>query len=142
MKITLIVAYVLIITSAFAADLLKFVSPDRSSTLLVDQSGKRDLITLKSGNVVHRLFYEDLESLFNPVLAKVFNVSLERVGKIVLPEFISARWLSAEEVEIKGESGMTVNPSESTDSEDHGFTFTAVVSKSGNVKNLTVVPSD
>jgi hypothetical protein len=140
MKITLIVAYVLIITSAFAADLLKFVSPDRSSTLLVDQSGKRDLIKLKSGNVVHRLFYEDLESLFNPALAKAFNVSLERVGKIVLPAFISARWLSAEEVEINGESSMTVK--ESTDSEDHGFTFTAVVSKSGNVKNLTVVPSD
>jgi hypothetical protein len=57
------------------------------------------------------------------------------VGKIVLPTFTSARWISADEVEIKGESSVIIN-------DDNGdeFTFTASVSKSGSVKNLTVVP--
>ena len=67
---------------------------------------------------------------------KLFNGSLNKVGKIVLPTFTSARWISADEVEIKGESSVIIN-------DDNGdeFTFTASVSKSGSVKNLTVVPA-
>ena len=52
----------------------------------------------------------------------------------MLPTFTSARWISADEVEIKGESVVIINGDEGDE-----FTFTASVSKSGNVKNLLVV---
>ena len=115
---------------------MKFVSPDKSSTLVVDKSGKRDLIELKSGKSVHRLFYEDLDSIFKPKVAEAFNASLNKIGKIVLPTFTSARWTSADEVEIKGESSVVIN-----DNEGDPFTFTASVSKSGSLSHLSVVPS-
>jgi hypothetical protein len=135
MKISLPLAFLLTVASTFAADVMKFVSPDKSTTLVVDKSQKRDLIELRSGKRVHRLFYEDLDSIFKPKIAEAFNASLNKVGKIVLPTFTSARWISADEVEIKGESSVIIN-------DDNGdeFTFTASVSKSGSVKNLTVVP--
>jgi hypothetical protein len=135
MKISLPLAFLLTVASTFAADVMKFVSPDKSTTLVVDKSQKRDLIELRSGKRVHRLFYEDLDSFFKPKIAEAFNASLNKVGKIVLPTFTSARWISADEVEIKGESSVIIN-------DDNGdeFTFTASVSKSGSVKNLTVVP--
>jgi hypothetical protein len=135
MKISLPLAFLLTVASTFAADVMKFVSPDKSTTLVVDKSRKRDLIELRSGKRVHRLFYEDLDSIFKPKIAEAFNASLNKVGKIVLPTFTSARWISADEVEIKGESSVIIN-------DDNGdeFTFTASVSKSGSVKNLTVVP--
>jgi hypothetical protein len=62
MKISLFLAFLLTVASAFAADAMKFVSPDKSTTLVVDKSGKRDIIELQSGKRVHRLVYEDLAS--------------------------------------------------------------------------------
>src|SRR5271169_4413262 len=135
MKIALFPAFLLTVASAFAADATKFVSPDKSTTLVVDKSGTRDIIELQSGKRVHRLFYEDLDSIFKPKIAEAFNASLNKVGKIVLPTFTSARWTSADEVEIKGESVVIIN-----DDDGDEFTFTASVSKSGNVKLLTVTP--
>ena len=135
MKIIPFFAFFLTIAAAFAQDAMKFVSPDKSSTLVVDKSGKRDLIELKSGKRVHRLFYEDLDSIFKAKIAEAFNASLNKVGKIVLPTFTSARWTSLDEVEIKGESVVIIN-----DDDGDKFTFTASVSKSGTVQYLTVVP--
>ena len=135
MKISLFFAFVLTVASAFAADAMKFVSPDKSTTLMVDKSGKRDIIELQSGKRVHRLFYEDLDSIFKPKIAEAFNASLNKVGKIVLPTFTSARWTSSDEVEIKGKSVVIIN-----DDAGDEFTFTASVSKSGTVQHLTVVP--
>jgi hypothetical protein len=125
----------LTVASAFAEDPMKFVSPDGSATLVIDKSGKRDVAELQSGKRVHRLFYEDLDSNFKPKIAEAFGASLDKVGKIVLPTFISARWISADEVEIKGESVVTINEGDGDE-----FTFTASVSKSGNVRHLTVTP--
>jgi hypothetical protein len=135
MKTCLFLPLFLTVVTAFAADAMKFVSPDKSSTLVVDKSGKRDIIELKSGKRVHRLFYEDLDSIFKPKVAEAFNASLNKVGKVVLPTFTSAQWISADEVEIKGESVVIIN-----DDQGDEFTFTASVSKLGNVKHLTVVP--
>lgn len=135
MKISLLSVFLLTAASALAADATKFVSPDKSSTLVVDKSGRRDIIELRSGKKVHRLFYEDLDSLFKPKIAEAFNASLNKIGEIVLPTFTSARWTSADEVEIKGESVAIIN-----DDEGDEFTFAALVSNSGNVKHLTVVP--
>jgi len=134
MKICLFLALLLTVSSIYAADVMKFASPDNSSSLLVDKSGNRDIIELKSGKRVHRLFYEDLDAIFKPRIAEAFNASLNKVGKIVLPTFTSARWISADEVEIKGESSAIIN-----DDDGDEFTFTATVSNSGSVKHLTVV---
>jgi hypothetical protein len=135
MKISLFSAFFLTVASAFAADATKFVSPDKSSTLVVDKSGRRDIIELKSGKRVHRLFYEDLDSIFKPKIAAAFNASLNKIGEILLPTFTSARWTSADEVEINGESVVIIN-----DDKGNAFTFVASVSNSGSVKHLTVVP--
>ena len=108
-KISLFLAFLLTVASAFAADAMKFVSPDKSTTLLVDKSGRRDIIELQSGKRVHRLFYEDLDSIFKPKIAEAFNASLNKVGKIVLPTFTSARWTSPYEVEIRRESVVNIN---------------------------------
>jgi hypothetical protein len=136
MKTSLFLAFFLTVASIFAADAMKFVSPDKTTALVIDKSGRRDVIELKSGKRVHRLFYEDLDSLFKPKVAEAFNASLNKVGKIVLPTFTSASWTSEDEVEIKGESSVIIN-----DDDGDEFTFTALVSKSGNVNHLTVVPT-
>jgi hypothetical protein len=135
MKISLFSAFLLTAASAFAADATKFVSPDKSSTLVVDKSGRRDIMELQSGKRVHRLFYEDLDSIFKPKIAEAFNASLNKIGEIVLPTFTSARWTSADEVEIKGQSVVIIN-----DDKGDEFTFAALVTSSGSVKHLTVVP--
>src|SRR6201994_1702664 len=137
MKSFLLLLFLLTIGSTFAADAMKFVSPDKSSTLVVDKSGRRDIIELRSGKRVHRLFYEDLGSIFKPKIAEAFNASLNKIGEIVLPTFTSARWTSTDEVEIKGQSVVIIN-----DDKGNEFTFAALVSKSGNVKHLTVVPKN
>jgi len=134
-KIFLFFVLFLTVGSGFAEDAMKFVSPDKSTTLVIDKSGKRDVAELRSGKRVHRLFYEDLDSIFKPKIAEAFGASLDKVGKIVLPTFTSARWISADEVEIKGESVVIIN-----DGDGDEFTFTASVSKLGNVKHLTVTP--
>jgi hypothetical protein len=134
-KIFLFLVLFLTVGSAFAEDAMKFVSPDKSTTLVIDKSGKRDVAELQSGKRVHRLFYEDLDSIFKPKIAEAFGASLDKVGKIVLPTFTSARWISADEVEIKGESVVIIN-----DGDGDEFTFTASVSKLGHVKHLTVTP--
>ena len=136
MKTFLFLFFLLTVASTFAADAMKFVSPDKMSTLVVDKSGRRDIIELKSGKRVHRLFYEDLDSIFKPKIAEAFNASLNKIGKIVLPTFTSASWTSPDEVEIKGKSSVIIN-----DDKGDEFTFTALVSKSGTVKHLTVVPT-
>jgi hypothetical protein len=123
MKISLFLVFLLTVASAFAADAMKFVSPDKSTTLVVDKSGRRDIVELQSGKRVHRLFYEDLDSIFKPKVAEAFNASLNKVGKIVLPTF------------TRGESVVIIN-----DDDGDEFTFTASVSKSGTVQHLTVVP--
>ena len=136
MKIFLFLTLLLFAVSTFAGDAMKFVSPDKSSTLVVDKSGRRDIIELRSGKRVHRLFYEDLDSIFKPKIAEAFNASLNKIGKIVLPTFTSASWTSEEEVEIKGESSVIINDDEGDD-----FNFTALVSRNGDVKHLVVAPT-
>lgn len=128
--------FFLTVVSTFAGDAMKFVSPDKTSTLVVDKSGRRDIIELKSGKRVHPLFYDDLDSIFKPKIAEAFNASLNKIGKILLPTFTSASWTSPDEVEIKGESSVVIN-----DDKGDEFTFTALVLNSGSVRNLTVVPA-
>ena len=136
MKQFLFLSFLLTIVSALAADAMKFVSPNKMSTLLVDKSGRRDIIELKTGKKIHRLFYQELDSTFKPRIAEAFNASLIKVGTIVLPTFTSASWTSDDQVEIKGKSSVILN-----DDKGDEFTFTALVSNSGIVKSLSVVPA-
>jgi hypothetical protein len=69
-------------------------------------------------------------------IAEAFNASLNKIGKVAPPSFSSASWNSQNEVEIKGKSSVIIN----NDKGDE-FTFTGLVSKSGIVKILTVVPA-
>jgi hypothetical protein len=109
MKLSFLLVFLMTVAAAFGDDAIKIVSPDNTATLIVDKSGKRDPIALRSGKIRHRLFYEDLDTLFRAKLATAFNASLNKVGKVVLPTFKSARWISPEEVEIKGESTVIIN---------------------------------
>jgi hypothetical protein len=72
MKIYLFLAFLLTVASAFAADAMKYVSPDKVSTLVVVKSGRRDISELQSGKRVHRLFYWDLDSIFKAKIAESF----------------------------------------------------------------------
>jgi hypothetical protein len=123
-------------TVILAGEPIKFVSPDQSSTLFVNRSGNHDLIELKSDNTVHHLFDENFEQLFRPKLAEAYNASLEKTGKVVFSKFESAKWLASDKVEIKGKSNVTID-----NKAGNAFTFTALVSKSGSVQELTVQPS-
>ena len=81
MKTSLFLAFFLTVASIFAADAMKFVSPDKTAALVIDKSGRRDVIELKSGKRVHRLFYEDLDSLFKPKVAEAFKCLVKQGWK-------------------------------------------------------------
>lgn len=87
-------------------------SPNHSRVLIVDTSGRRDLISIKSGSKNIRLFYGnygDALDAWKPELSKLFGISESQVGKIVLPSFVAAKWISENEVLIDLESSFTDN---------------------------------
>ncbi len=94
------------------------------------------MIQLRSGVKVSRLFYDDIDSL-KPYIAKTYNVPVSKVGKIVLPTFVSAKWLSATEVEIMCNTVVTLGENETKE-----FDFTALVSSSGNVEKVTITKKE
>jgi hypothetical protein len=116
----------------YAVEIQQIPSPDNANALQIDKSGRRDVIQLRSGVKVSRLFYDDIDSL-KPYIATTYSVPLAKVGKIVLPTFLSAKWLSATEVEITCNSAVTLDENETKE-----FDFTALVSSSGKTENLTI----
>lgn len=62
----MLLVFLVTVAATFADDAIKIVSPDNATTLVVDKSGKRDLIVLRSGKLRHRLFYEDLDTCSEP----------------------------------------------------------------------------
>jgi hypothetical protein len=119
-----------------AVEIQQIPSPDNANALQIDKSGRRDVIQLRSGVKVSRLFYDDIDSL-KPYIAKTYNVPLAKIGKIVLPTFLSAKWLSAAEVEIMCNSAVTLGENETKE-----FDFTALVSSSGKVENVTITKKE
>ena len=116
----------------YAVEIQQIPSPDNANALQIDKSGRRDVIQLRSGVKVSRLFYDDIDTL-KPYIAKAYNVPLAKVGKILLPAFLSAKWLSATEVEITCNSAVTLGDNESKE-----FDFVALVSSAGKVENVTI----
>ena len=49
--------FLVLAVPAFAGGLQQIRSPNRSKILLVDSSGRRDIISIKSGSKIIRLFY-------------------------------------------------------------------------------------
>jgi hypothetical protein len=116
----------------YAVEIQQIPSPDNANAILIDRSGRRDVIQLRSGVKVIRLFYDDIDSL-KPYIAKAYGVPVAKIGKIVLPTFVSAKWLSATEVEIVCDSGASFGTNDSSD-----FDFTAVVSSNGTEEKVTI----
>jgi hypothetical protein len=121
---------------SYAVEIQQIPSPDNANALQIDKSGRRDVIQLRSGVKVSRLFYDDIDTL-KPYIAKTYNLPLAKIGKIVLPTFLSAKWLSASEVEVTCASAVTFG-----DNETKEFDFTALVSSTGKVENVTIAKKE
>jgi hypothetical protein len=57
-----------------ASDATKIASPDKTSSIIVDKSGRRDLIFVQNSQAEHRLYYNELDTVFKPKLAAALNV--------------------------------------------------------------------
>ena len=136
MKKLLLLLFLGITPLGYAVEIQQIPSPDNASALQIDKSGRRDVIQLRSGVKVSRLFFDDIDSL-KPYIAKTYNVPVSKVGKIVLPTFLSAKWLSATEVEIMCNTAVTLGENETKE-----FDFTALVLSSGNVENVTITKKE
>jgi hypothetical protein len=117
---------------ALAVEILQVPSPDNSNSLMIDKSGRRDVLQLRSGVKVVRLFYDDIDAL-KPYLAKSFGVPASKLGKISLPVYKSAKWLSNAELQIVCADAVNLGDS------DREFDFTAVVDSSGKLMSATIV---
>jgi hypothetical protein len=115
---------------AFAGELQQIWSPNHSRVLLVDTSGRRDIISIKSGSKIIRLFYGnigDALDAWKPRLSKLYRIPESQIGKIVLPSFVAAKWISENEVQIDLESSFT----ETKNFDSFEFTVRALVSGDG-----------
>ena len=100
----------LLAVQAFAGDLQKIPSPNHSRVLIVDASGRRDIFYIKSGSKTIRRFYGnggDALDALKPGLSKLFGLPETQIGKIVLPSFVAAKWISENEVQIDLQSSFT-----------------------------------
>jgi hypothetical protein len=135
MKKLLLLLFLGLTHLGYAVEIQQIPSPDNASALQIDKSGRRDVIQLRSGVKVSRLFYDDIDSL-KPYIAKTYSVPVAKVGKIVLPTFLSAKWLSAAEVEIVCNAAVNLGENEKE------FDFTALVSSSGKVEKVTITKKE
>ena len=115
-----------------AVEILQVPSPDNSSSLMIDKSGRRDVLQLRTGVKVVRHFYDDIDTL-KPYLARAFGVPATKVGKITLPTYKSAKWLSNAQLQIVCAGAVNLGDS------DREFDFTALVDSSGKLLNATIV---
>jgi hypothetical protein len=136
MKKLLLLLFLGLTPLGYAVEIQQIPSPDNANAILIDRSGRRDVIELRSGVKVIRLFYDDIDSL-KPYIAKAYGVPVAKIGKIVLPTFVSAKWLSATEVEIVCDSGVSFAANDSRD-----FDFTAVVSSMGAEEKVTITKKE
>jgi hypothetical protein len=121
-----------LLLAAPAVEILQVPSPDNANSLMIDKSGRRDVLQLRAGVKVIRLFYDDIDAL-KPYLAKAYGVSAAKLGKITQPTYKSAKWLSAVQLQVECTSAVTM-----TDG-DREFDFTAVVDTTGKLVNASIV---
>jgi hypothetical protein len=99
---------------------------------MIDKSGRRDVLQLRAGVKVIRLFYDDTDAL-KPYVAKTYGVPAVKLGKIAQPIYKSAKWLSATELQIDCASSVPLGDAE------HEFDFTAVIDTTGKLVTATIV---
>jgi len=121
-----------LLVPAPAVEILQVPSPDNSNSLMVDKSGRRDVLQLRTGVKVVRLFYDDIDAL-KPYLARSFAVPATKLGKITLPTYKSAKWISNARLEIVCAGAVVVGDT------DREFDFTAVVDGSGKLLDVAIV---
>ena len=121
-----------LLAPAPAVEILQVPSPDNSNSLMIDKSGRRDVLQLRTGVKVVRLFYDDIDAL-KPYLARAFGVPATKLGKITLPTYKSAKWLSNARLQIVCAGAVNVADT------DREFDFTAVVDSSGKLLDATIV---
>jgi len=116
--------------STFASASQQILSPNHSRVLLVDTSGRRDIIYIKSGSKTIRLFYGnagDALDDWKPGLSKLYGIPESQIGKIVLPSFVAAKWFSENEVQVDLESSFT----ETKNFDSFEFSVRALVGSDG-----------
>ena len=118
--------------AAPAVEILQVPSPDNANSLMIDKSGRRDVLQLRAGVKVIRLFYDDIDAL-KPYLAKAYGVSAAKLGKISQPIYKSAKWVSAIQLQINCASSVPLGEVE------HEFDFTAIIDTTGKLLNATIV---
>jgi hypothetical protein len=121
-----------LLTTAPGVEIKQIPSPDNSNSLMIDTSGRRDVLQLRTGVKVVRLFYDDIDAL-KPYLARAFGVPATKLGKIIVPTYKSAKWLSNAELQIVCAGSVNLGDS------NREFDFTAVVDSSGKLLNATIV---
>jgi hypothetical protein len=121
-----------VLAPAPAVEILQVPSPDNSNSLMIDKSGKRDVLQLRAGVKVVRLFYDDIDAL-KPYLAKAYGVPAAKLGKISQPSYKSAKWLSNARLQIVCAGAVNLGDT------DRDFDFTAVVDSSGKLLDATIV---
>ena len=121
-----------LLLAAPAVEILQVPSPDNANSLMIDKSGRRDVLQLRAGVKVIRLFYDDIDAL-KPYLAKAYGVQAAKLGKIAQPIYKSAKWVSAIQLQINCASSVPLGDAE------HEFDFTAVVDTTGKLLNATIV---
>ena len=121
-----------LLVPAPAVEILQVPSPDNLNSLMIDKSGRRDVLQLRTGVKVVRLFYDDIDAL-KPYLARSFGVPAAKLGKITLPTYKSAKWISNARLEIVCAGAVIVGDT------DREFDFTAVVDSSGKLLDAAIV---
>jgi hypothetical protein len=121
-----------LLVAAPAVEILQVPSPDNANSLMIDKSGRRDVLQLRAGVKVIRLFYDDIDAL-KPYLARAFGVPATKLGKISFPTYKSAKWLSPAQLQVVCDSAVVLGDV------DREFDFTAIVDTTGKIVSATIV---
>jgi hypothetical protein len=134
MKTCCLICFVFLglLMAAPAVQILQVPSPDNANSLMIDKSGRRDVLQLRAGVKVIRLFYDDIDAL-KPYVAKAYGIPAAKLGKIAQPIYKSAKWLSAVQLQIDCASSVPLGDAE------HEFDFTAVIDTTGKLLSASIV---
>src|SRR5258708_13776608 len=121
-----------LLMAAPAVPILQVPSPDNANSLMIDKSGRRDVLQLRAGVKVFRLFYDDIAAL-KPYVAKADGIPAAKLGKIAQPIYKSAKWLSAAQLQIACASSIPLGHAEPE------FHFTPVIAPTRKHHSPTIL---
>jgi hypothetical protein len=77
--------------------------------------------------------FGDALDAWKPKLSKLYGIPESQIGKIVLPSFVAAKWISENEVQVDLDSSFT----ETKNFDSFEFTVRALVGADGKTLNIT-----